>query len=56
MKALSQQAKAAYFAKVRQSNYVASLRLEGFDVKPADATRKLPSKALVLMAYRQARP
>lgn len=52
MPALSLQAKKAYFAKVRQSNYAASLRLEGFDVTPADADRKLPTRAAVLDAYR----
>ncbi|MDH4555757.1 DUF2559 family protein [Pseudomonas sp. BN417] len=48
----SLQAKKAYYAKARQSNYVASLRLEGFDVTPADAERKLPSRESVLSAYR----
>ncbi|MNF82579.1 hypothetical protein D3C84_648870 [compost metagenome] len=48
----SLQAKKAYYAKARQSNYVASLRLEGFDVSPADAERKLPSREAVLGAYR----
>lgn len=48
----SLQAKKAYYAKARQSNYAASLRLEGFDVTPADAERKLPSRESVLSAYR----
>jgi hypothetical protein len=52
MPAPSLQAKKAYFAKVRQSNYAASLRLEGFDVTPADADRKLPTREAALDAYR----
>ncbi|MBU3059535.1 YhfG family protein [Pseudomonas indica] len=47
----SLQAKRAYVARMRQSNYAASLRLEGFDVTPADAVRKLPSRESVLRAY-----
>ncbi|NWL80426.1 DUF2559 domain-containing protein [Pseudomonas taiwanensis] len=45
------QAKKAYYAKARQSNYAASLRLKGVDVTPADAERKLPSRESVLSAY-----
>ena len=48
----SLQAKRAYCAKVRRSNYVASLRLEGFDVAQEDAGRKLPSRESVLGACR----
>ena len=55
MKTPSLQAKAAYCAKSRQSNYVASLRLEGFIVKPADARRQLPTRAAVLSSYQQTR-
>ncbi|WP_256658166.1 YhfG family protein [Pseudomonas sp. D(2018)] len=33
----SLQVKRAYYAKARQSNYAASLRLESFDTTPADA-------------------
>lgn len=47
----SLQAKKAYYAKTRQSNYAASLRLEGFDTTPADGERKLPSRESVLSAY-----
>ncbi|WP_179062188.1 YhfG family protein [Pseudomonas taiwanensis] len=47
----SLQAKKAYYAKARQSNYAASLRLKGVDVTPADAERKLPSRESVLSAY-----
>jgi Protein of unknown function (DUF2559) len=55
VKTLSLQAKAAYCAQSRQSNYVASLRLEGYSVKPADAERKLPTREAVLKTYQQAR-
>jgi hypothetical protein len=36
------QIKKAYFARVRRSNYIASLRLAGFQVTPADVERPLP--------------
>jgi hypothetical protein len=49
------QAKKAYYAKVRQSNYAASLRLEGFDTTPEDGERPLPSKESVLNSYRAKR-
>lgn len=52
MSAPTVQAKKAYFAKVRQSNYAASLRLAGVDVTPAEAERKLPTREAVLAAYR----
>jgi len=55
VKKLSLQAKAAYCARSRQSNYAASLRLEGYSVKSEDAERKLPTRAAVLKAYQQAR-
>lgn len=48
----SLQAKRAYYAKARQSNYTASLRLAGFDTSPADGERKLPSRESVRSAYR----
>ncbi|MDU9415812.1 YhfG family protein [Pseudomonas sp. zfem005] len=48
----SLQAKRAYYAKARQSNYTASLRLAGFDTSAADGERKLPSRESVLSAYR----
>jgi hypothetical protein len=51
----SLQAKKAYYAKVRQSNYAASLRLEGFDTTPEDGERALPSKESVLNSYRTKR-
>lgn len=44
MKSLSVKDKAAYFAKVRAANYVASLRLEGIAV-PAAKSEKNASSA-----------
>jgi len=44
--------KQAHEAKTRRSNYLASLRLEGFDVKPEDAQQPLPDREQVLRAYR----
>lgn len=49
----SLQAKKAYCAKTRQSNYAASLRLEGYSTTPADAERPLPTRESVLSAYRK---
>jgi len=50
----SLQAKKAYCAKTRQSNYAASLRLEGYATTPADGKRKLPTRESVLATYQQA--
>jgi hypothetical protein len=47
------QAKLAYCAKTRRSNYAASLRLEGYDVTPAESKRELPSREAVLQTYRK---
>ncbi len=52
MSSPSLQAKKAYCAKARQSNYAASLRLEGFQVTVADVDRKLPSREAVLSELR----
>lgn len=49
----SLQAKKAYCAKTRRSNYAASLRLAGYDATPADAKRQLPARESVLNTYRQ---
>lgn len=48
---VSLKAKRAYFAKVKQANYAASLRLEGMDT--TTTSRPLSSKAAVLEKYRQ---
>mgnify|MGYP003109352978 CR=1 FL=1 len=48
MTTLSLQAKKAYFAKSRKSNYVASMRLEGFSVSKSDVDRKLSTREAVI--------
>ena len=53
METLSFQAKKAYYAKVRRTNYTASLRLEGFDVTREDAERPLPTRESVINRYRK---
>lgn len=53
MRTPSYEAKMAYWVKARQSNYAASLRLEGFGTTRSDATRKLPTRAAVLNTYRK---
>jgi len=50
---LSFQAKKAYFAKHRKSNFAASLRLEGFTTSPDGDDHKLPTREAALMAVRQ---
>jgi len=52
MVGVSLQAKKAYCAKTRRSNYAASLRLEGFNTTQADAERKLPTLEAALKAAR----
>ena len=52
MAGVSLQAKKAYCAKTRRSNYAASLRLEGFNTTQADAERKLPTREAALKAAR----
>ena len=53
MSELTFQQKQDYYDKVRRSNYLASLRLEGFDTSRADADKPLPSRESVLNKYRQ---
>ncbi|CAI8771114.1 YhfG family protein [Pseudomonas zeae] len=53
MSELTFQQKQAYYDKVRRSNYLASLRLEGFDTSRADAEKPLPSRESVIEKYRQ---
>ncbi|MBK3880658.1 YhfG family protein [Stutzerimonas stutzeri] len=48
------EAKRAYYARVRRSSYIASLRLVGFDVTPADADRELPTRQAALEALQNA--
>lgn len=51
MQKISLQAKLAYHAKTRRSNYVASLRLEGYEVTRAESKRELPSREDILRRY-----
>ncbi|WP_422528291.1 YhfG family protein [Serratia fonticola] len=53
MKKTSLQAKLAYCAQTRRSNYIASLRLEGFDVTQEESKRELPTREAVLRIYRK---
>ncbi|ODB40381.1 hypothetical protein A9L43_14220 [Pseudomonas mosselii] len=53
VKGISLETKKAYCAKTRRSNYVASLRLEGFTVSPDAAERELPSGEELLRKYRK---
>ncbi|MNK60507.1 hypothetical protein D3C87_796410 [compost metagenome] len=53
MQKISLQAKLAYYAKIRRSNFVASLRLEGFEVTREDSKRELPSREETLRGYRK---
>ncbi|RJX77879.1 YhfG family protein [Pseudomonas sp. LS-2] len=46
-------AKKAYCARTRRSNYAASLRLEGFETSPGDSERRLPSREELLNTYRK---
>ncbi len=51
MGTISLETKQTYAAKTRQSNYVASLRLEGFKTTLADGEKSLPSREEVLKAF-----
>lgn len=51
MTAISIATKKAYFARVRRSNYAASLRLEGFRSEAGDAGRDLPSREVIVRHY-----
>jgi hypothetical protein len=51
MSTISLEAKKAYAARTRKSNYLASLRLEGFKTTFSDSERKLPSREEVLKAF-----
>ena len=43
--------KQAYYKQIQRSNYLASLRLAGFDTKPSDVDNALPTRATVLARY-----
>ncbi|SEP59634.1 hypothetical protein SAMN05216600_10130 [Pseudomonas cuatrocienegasensis] len=55
MGTLSFEAKKAYAARTRKSNYLASLRLEGFKTSLADSNSKLPSRDEILNALAKPR-
>jgi len=52
MSELTFQQKQDHYQKIRRSNYLASLRLEGFDTQPADVDKPLPTREAVLAKYR----
>ncbi|WP_404415856.1 YhfG family protein [Marinospirillum sp.] len=56
MKALSTEAKKAYFAQTRRSNFAASLRLEGYQTQPEDASQTLTSREEILRRYGKVKP
>ncbi|WP_248732412.1 YhfG family protein [Pseudomonas sp. MWU13-2517] len=41
-----------HYHKIRRSNYLASLRLEGFNAQPAEVDKPLPTRETVLAKYR----
>jgi hypothetical protein len=43
--------KRAYYARIRQANYTASLKLEGFDVPEGSGAKPLPSREELLKRY-----
>ena len=50
---LTFQQKQAHYDKVRRSNYLASLSIEGFETTPADAEKPLSSRMEVVEKDRQ---
>jgi hypothetical protein len=52
MSELTFEQKQDHYHKIRRSNYLASLRLEGFETQPADADKPLPTREAVLAKYR----
>jgi hypothetical protein len=51
MSELTFEQKQGHYDKIRRSNYLASLRLEGFDTTRADADKPLPTREAVLRKY-----
>ncbi|RON31845.1 hypothetical protein BK661_15785 [Pseudomonas frederiksbergensis] len=45
--------KQAHYEKVRRSNYLASLRLAGFDTSPTDLEKPLSTREEALAKHRQ---
>jgi|GEM_PF-438171 hypothetical protein len=56
MSQLTFKQKQAHYEKVRRSNYLASLRLAGFDTSQTDLDKPLPTREEVLAKYRQYEP
>ncbi|RON03016.1 hypothetical protein BK658_05755 [Pseudomonas brassicacearum] len=56
MSQLTFKQKQAHYEKVRRSNYLASLRLAGFDTSQADLDKPLPTRQEVFTKYRQDEP
>jgi len=52
MSELTFEQKQDHYHKIRRSNYLASLRLEGFDTQPTDGDKPLPTREAVLAKYR----
>ncbi|MDD1004584.1 MULTISPECIES: YhfG family protein [Pseudomonas] len=50
---MSFEQKQAYFDKVRRSNYLASLHLEGFDTQRTDTDKTLPLRESALEKHRR---
>lgn len=55
MGTVSLEAKKAYAARTRRSNYAASLRLEGFKVTFSDGECKMPTREEVLKSFTKTR-
>jgi hypothetical protein len=53
MSELTFKQKSAHYEKMRRSNYLASLRLAGFDTSPTDLEKPLPTRKEALAKYRQ---
>ncbi|HIK73206.1 MAG TPA: DUF2559 family protein [Alcanivorax sp.] len=51
-KSLTLEDKKRYHARVRRSNFRASLRLEGFQVSDSESVKPLPSRQAVIEKYR----
>ncbi len=54
MSALSLDDKKSYYEKKQRANFLASMRLEGYNVTLSDAERPLPSKSELIERYRKA--
>ncbi|WP_150716186.1 YhfG family protein [Pseudomonas fluorescens] len=55
MSGLTFKQKQAHYEKIRRSNYLASLRLSGFDTSPTDLNKPLISREQALEKYRESK-